>query len=206
MTTQHDFLSYAEQCITHQKFVCAALSLDSIEWAVKSVSVTTDNGTVSSTQSIQTAAQALRTKLPKSFAEYTALFDRATKLAWGTRERAHAPFSNFLVGATLIADDESLHIGCNVECSSYGLTICAERSAIVSAVAQGKKRFAGIVVVADTNALTPPCGACRQLLYDFAPDAVVVLVNIRGVQKRFTMRELLPEAFSVAYLDGVVSQ
>ncbi len=139
-------------------------------------------------------------QLSKPLVHYTELLAAAKDRALETRQRAFAPFSNFLVGATLIAEDESFSIGCNVECSSYGLTICAERTALVSAVAHGKRRFLGVVVAADTDNLTPPCGACRQLLYDFAPDALVVLVNLQGVEKRFTMKELLPEAFSAAFL------
>jgi cytidine deaminase len=133
-------------------------------------------------------------------AYYQALVEKAKECALAARRNAHAPFSNFLVGATLIAEDETLFAGCNVESSSYGLTICAERTALVSGVAHGYKRFVGVVVAADTPVLTPPCGACRQMLYDFAPDAVVVLVNLDGIEKRFTMRELLPEAFSVDFL------
>lgn len=139
-------------------------------------------------------------RLPKPLAHYTQLLKQAKLRALETRLHAHAPFSHFLVGAALIADDETLHIGCNVECSSYGLTICAERTALVSAVSHGKKRFLAIAVAADTDELTPPCGACRQLLYDFAPDAIVVLVNPHGAEKRFTMKELLPEAFTAAFL------
>jgi cytidine deaminase len=142
----------------------------------------------------------LATQYPQPFAHYQSLLHTAKESALATRMKAHAPFSNFLVGATLIAEDETLFTGCNVEASSYGLTICAERTALVSGVAQGYKRFVGVVVAADTPVLTPPCGACRQMLYDFAPDAVVLLINLHGVERRFTMRELLPEAFTVEFL------
>jgi cytidine deaminase len=190
MTTSKQFLDLAKNFLIENDDVCAALYADSAQWAANTFLSDTSPNMIAS----------LAASLPKPLWEYTTLFNRAIELALETRTRAHAPFSNFLVGATLIADDESLHIGCNVECSSYGLTICAERTALVSAVAQGKKRFVGIVVAAETNTLTPPCGACRQLLYDFAPNAVVVLVNTHGAQKRFTMNELLPEAFTVAFL------
>jgi cytidine deaminase len=151
-------------------------------------------------EDLRNGIDSLAQQLSKPLSHYTELLEAAKKQALETRQRAFAPFSNFLVGATLIAEDESFSIGCNVECSSYGLTICAERTALVSAVAHGKRRFLGVVVAADTDNLTPPCGACRQLLYDFAPDALVVLVNLQGTEKRFTMKELLPEAFSAAFL------
>jgi cytidine deaminase len=149
---------------------------------------------------IQSRLEPVLASADTQYAQKTALITRAKTAALEARTRAHAPFSNFLVGAALIADDATMVEGCNVEASSYGLTICAERTALVSAVAQGKKRFAAVVVAADTPVLTPPCGACRQMLYDFAPDAVVILVNPQGSERRFTMRELLPEAFSVAFL------
>jgi len=115
--------------------------------------------------------------------------------ATAAREKAFAPYSNFLVGAALEADDGSVISGCNVESASYGLTICAERVALVKAVSEGYTRFHTIVVVADTAELTPPCGACRQLLWEFAPDVTVILANLTGDTKEFTMRELLPYGF-----------
>lgn len=196
MTTPTQFLHNAELFRANNDALFAALYAESSVWAASrhgSYHAETHADALAD-------AQALGEKLPKPLRHYTQLLNDAKNLALETRKRAHAPFSKFLVGATLIADDESFFQGCNVECSSYGLTICAERTALVSGVAQGKKRFAGVVVAADTDELTPPCGACRQLLYDFAPDAVVILVNLRGAEKRFTMKELLPEAFSVSFL------
>jgi cytidine deaminase len=189
MTQSHvqNFLQLTEQFSQAGNQLASGLYAESALFAAKEVSSSVQAGHITK-------------HLSKPLEHYTALLNTAKNLALETRKRAHAPFSNFLVGAALIDEEEGLHQGCNVECSSYGLTICAERTALVSAVAQGKKRFFGVVVAADTDNLTPPCGACRQLLYDFAPDALVVLVNPRGAEKRFTMKELLPEAFSAAFL------
>lgn len=196
MTSPAHFLHHAEIFQAKKDTLCAGLYATSAQWTASQhggYQAETNGDAIHGVQNIAS-------QLPKPIEHYTKLLDEAKNLALDTRKRAHAPFSNFLVGATLIADDETLFIGCNVECSSYGLTICAERTALVSGVAQGRKRFVGVVVAAETDDLTPPCGACRQLLYDFAPDAVVVLVNTHGTEKRFTMKELLPEAFTVAFL------
>jgi cytidine deaminase len=120
--------------------------------------------------------------------------------ATAVRERAFAPYSHFQVGAALEAEDGSIVTGCNVESASYGLTICAERTAIVKGVSEGKRIFKRVAIVADTPNPTPPCGACRQLLWEFAPDAEVVLSNLQGKTVRFTMRELLPAAFDARQL------
>jgi cytidine deaminase len=196
MTSPSHFLHHAELFHSKNDTLLAALYAESAFWAASahgSHHAETHSDTLG-------GVQTLTQQLPHTLEYTTQLCTKAKQLALETRERAHAPFSNFLVGAALIADDESLWIGCNVECSSYGLTICAERTALVSGVAQGKKRFVGVVVAVDTDELTPPCGACRQLLYDFASDAIVILINLRGTEKRFTMKELLPEAFSAAFL------
>ncbi|MFY7999239.1 MAG: cytidine deaminase [Candidatus Kapaibacteriota bacterium] len=193
MTTSQHFLTAAQHFLSNNDQLALGLYAES---ALRQLQLQDSADAESIRSSIDSVVQ----QLSKPLAHYTELLAVAKKQALETRTRAFAPFSNFLVGATLIAEDESLSIGCNVECSSYGLTICAERTALVSAVAQGKRRFLGVVVAADTDNLTPPCGACRQLLYDFAPDALVVLVNLQGTEKRFTMKELLPEAFSAAFL------
>ncbi len=116
------------------------------------------------------------------------------------RERAFAPFSHFKVGAALQAEDGTILTGCNVESASYGLTMCAERVAIFKGVSEGKLRFTRVAVVTDARVLTSPCGACRQLLWEFAPDAEVILANLQGAVKRWTMRELLPDAFDASSL------
>ena len=118
------------------------------------------------------------------------------------RSRAFAPYSKFHVGAALETADGAIVMGCNVESASYGLTMCAERTAIFKGVSEGLRRFVKVAVVTDTDAPTPPCGACRQLLWEFAPDAVVLLANLKGDVLKFTVRELLPAAFDAGQLGG----
>jgi cytidine deaminase len=108
---------------------------------------------------------------------------------------ALADYSHFKVGAALETDDGEIVTGCNIENASYGLTICAERVAMFKALSQGHRRFRRIVIVADTEAPTPPCGACRQILWEFAGDVEVVLANLDRVTATHTMSELLPAAF-----------
>ncbi len=115
--------------------------------------------------------------------------------AMAAREKAFAPYSKFRVGAALEAEDGTIVSGCNVESASYGLTICAERVAIVKGVSEGRTRFVRVAVVTDTDALTPPCGACRQLLWEFAPTAIVILANFSGATEQYTIKELIPHAF-----------
>ena len=126
--------------------------------------------------------------------------DLLVAAAAAARERAFAPYSNFRVGAALEAEDGTIVSGCNVESASYGLTICAERVALVKGVSEGKRRFVRVAVVTDVEALTPPCGACRQLLWEFAPDAEVVLANLTGKSAHYRMAELLPHGFDATQL------
>jgi cytidine deaminase len=126
--------------------------------------------------------------------------DSLVSAAKRARELAYAPHSHFRVGAALLADDGTVVTGCNVESSSYGLTICAERVALVKGVSEGRTRFICVAVVADSKDPTPPCGACRQMLWEFAREADVILENMAGQRKTFTMRELLPHAFDAAFL------
>ncbi|HEX4613168.1 MAG TPA: cytidine deaminase [Urbifossiella sp.] len=116
------------------------------------------------------------------------------------RAKAFAPFSKFLVGAALQTDSGAIVMGCNVESASYGLTMCAERTAIFKGVSEGYRRFTKVAVVTDADTPTPPCGACRQLLWEFAPDAVVILANLKGDVVRYTVRELIPAAFDAGQL------
>src|SRR5438876_9375218 len=97
--------------------------------------------------------------------------DQLVAAATAARERAFAPFSRFLVGAALEADDGTIVTGCNVESASYGLTVCAERAAVFKGVSEGLRHFKRVAVVTDTDHPARPCGACRQVLWDFAPDA-----------------------------------
>ena len=118
------------------------------------------------------------------------------------RENAFAPYSKFRVGAAVELADGRIVTGCNVENASYGLTICAERVAIFKAVSEGARPgdFRRVAVCADTARLTPPCGACRQILWEFCGDVPVTLVNLAGVTREFTVGQLLPEAFDDSLL------
>lgn len=125
-------------------------------------------------------------------------FDALVAAAWLAREHAHAPYSNFAVGAALLAADGKIFTGCNVENLSYGLTICAERVAIGTAVAAGARDFMALAVVADTAVPVSPCGACRQVMAEFGVPKVL-LAN-RAERMEFTLEELLPRA-SAGILD-----
>lgn len=116
------------------------------------------------------------------------------------RENAHAPFSNFKVGAALEEESGRVFAGCNVENATYGLTVCAERVAVFKAISEGARKFRRIAVAADTDALTPPCGACRQILWEFCGDIEVILVNPRGKTERFQMKDLFPRPFDASFL------
>ncbi|MCL6567011.1 MAG: cytidine deaminase [Acidobacteriia bacterium] len=120
--------------------------------------------------------------------------------ASAARENAHAPYSNFRVGAALRARSGRVITGCNVENASYGLTVCAERVALLKALSEGERGFEAIAVVADTERLTPPCGACRQLLWEFCGDIEVIAANLRGDTKTFRLAELFPEPFDASFL------
>lgn len=115
--------------------------------------------------------------------------------ARAVRERAAADYSGFKVGAALETVDGVIVTGCNVENSTYGLTVCAERVAVFKAISDGHRAFTRIVVVADTDAPTPPCGACRQILWEFGGDIEVILANLTEVKATFRMRDLLPMPF-----------
>ena len=122
-------------------------------------------------------------------------FDRLIDAARLAREHAVAPYSNFRVGAALLGADGTVHTGCNVENASYGLTMCAERVALLKALSEGARSFTAIAVVADTEAPTPPCGPCRQLLWEYCGDIPVLLANLAGPKGRHSMSELLPLPF-----------
>lgn len=116
------------------------------------------------------------------------------------RERAFAPYSNFSVGAAVETEDGEIYTGCNVESASYGLTVCAERVAIWKGVSEGEKKFSRLAVVVDTDELTPPCGACRQIIWEFCGDIPVILSNLHGKTETVQMSELLPRAFDSKFL------
>jgi cytidine deaminase len=117
------------------------------------------------------------------------------------RRHAVAPFSHFKVGAALEASDGTIVTGVNVENATYGLTVCAERVAMFTALAAGHRRFRRIAIVADTEAPTPPCGACRQILWEFGGDLPVTLANLRRVTGQHTLADLLPLPFDARLLE-----
>jgi len=114
--------------------------------------------------------------------------------------RSVAPFSNFKVGAALQTKAGKVFTGCNIESASYGLTVCAERVAIWKALSEGERDFTDLVVVADTETLTPPCGTCRQIIWEFAKHAKIVLANLRGQREEVSIKDLLPRAFDARFL------
>ena len=126
--------------------------------------------------------------------------DTLISAAKQARENAHAPYSNFRVGAALRATSGRIFGGCNVENSTYGLTVCAERIAIFKAISEGERGFDAIAVVTDTGKLTPPCGACRQLIWEFCGDVPVILANLEGKTEVIPMHELFPKPFDSSNL------
>lgn len=112
------------------------------------------------------------------------------------RERAYVPYSQFAVGAALLAEDGTIFLGCNIENAAYPVTICAERTAIFKAISDGQKNFKAIAVVADTPGPCSPCGSCRQVMAEFLPrDFPVYLSNLKGDVLETTVEKLLPGAF-----------
>jgi cytidine deaminase len=116
------------------------------------------------------------------------------------REQAVAPFSRFKVGAALETAGGVVITGCNVENATYGLTVCAERVAIFKALSEGHRQFTRIAIVADTEAPTPPCGACRQILWEFGGDLQIALANLRTETGRHALKDLLPLPFDARLL------
>ena len=127
-------------------------------------------------------------------------YKNLVKAALDAKSKALPIYSNFYVGAALLTNDDKIYSGCNIESSSYSLTICAERTAIFKAVSEGERKFKAIAVAADTKDFISPCGACRQVISDLCGDIDVVLVNSKG---NFTIKkisELLPFAFGDSFL------
>lgn len=120
--------------------------------------------------------------------------------ARAAREHAVATFSHFKVGAALETEDGTIVTGCNVENATYGLTVCAERVAMFKALSDGHRAFRAVAVVADTSAPTPPCGACRQILWEFGGDLEVFLANLTEHKGAFHMHDLLPLPFDARLL------
>ena len=121
--------------------------------------------------------------------------------ALAARANAHAHFSHFKVGAALETADGAIVTGCNIENATYGLTMCAERVAMFKALSDGRREFTRVAIVADTEEPTPPCGACRQILWEFAGDLEIILATPRGETARFKLSELLPHPFDARLLN-----
>jgi cytidine deaminase len=126
--------------------------------------------------------------------------DRLVAAATIARQQAHAPYSGFRVGAAAEDERGRIHIGCNIENASYGLTMCAERLAVYKAISEGAQRLTRVAVVADTDHLTPPCGACRQILWEFCAAAEITLANLNGKQESMSVRDIFPKPFDASFI------
>ena len=124
--------------------------------------------------------------------EITKLLDEAIK----ARVNSHSPYSKFKVGAALQTKAGKIYRGCNIENASFGLTICAERTAIFKAISEGESHFKAIAVVADVEGVITPCGACRQIIYEFCPDVNVIVGNIKGKYKVLSVTDIYPHPFN----------
>ncbi len=131
--------------------------------------------------------------------------DSLIEAARQARLHSVSPFSNFAVGAAVRTESGKVYTGCNVESASYGLTVCAERVAIwkaLSELSESERQFTQLAVVADTETLTPPCGTCRQIIWEFARGAKIVFANLKGESEEFHIGDLLPRAFDARFLKG----
>lgn len=136
-------------------------------------------------------------------------WDSLIQSAIAAREKARAPYSHFKVGAALetpAADgsEPAVFTGCNVENATYGLTICAERVAVLKAISEGATGFTRIAIAADTGTLTPPCGACRQILWEFCGNLEIILVNLHGKSETLRLADIFPRPFDSTFLRGSV--
>ena len=126
--------------------------------------------------------------------------DACATAAIAARAHAFAPYSKFRVGAAIEDAEGRIHTGCNVENATYGLTLCAERVAVFKAISEGVRKFRRVAVAADTDVLTPPCGACRQILWEFCGDVEIALVNLHGKTETYRLKDLFPKPFDGSYL------
>ncbi len=127
--------------------------------------------------------------------------DKLIEIARRARENAHAPYSKFSVGAAVETGFVLIYAGCNIESATFGLTMCAERVAIWKALSDGARDFKAIAIVADTDELTPPCGTCRQIIWEFCGDIPVTMANLAGKTETIQMSELLPRPFDSTFLN-----
>ncbi len=128
------------------------------------------------------------------------MFDPLIEAALQARENAIAPFSRFKVGAALQDHQGTVYTGCNIENATYGLTLCAERVAVFKALSEGVRSFSRIVVATDTETLAPPCGACRQILWEFCGDIQLTLTNLHGKHDHLRMNAIFPRPFDASFL------
>jgi cytidine deaminase len=125
--------------------------------------------------------------------------NKLVEAAIEARQHAHAPFSHFQVGAALEDQSGRIFTGCNIENATYGLTICAERVAVFKAISEGARKFVRVAVAADTDVLTPPCGACRQILWEFCGDVELTLANLQGKTETLRLKDLFPRPFDASF-------
>jgi cytidine deaminase len=126
--------------------------------------------------------------------------DQLTEAARAVRERAHAPYSGFKVGAAIEDENGRVFTGCNVENATYGLSVCAEHVAVLKAISEGAAKLKRVAVVADCDTLTPPCGACRQILWEFCGNIELTMANIAGKQETISMEQIFPRPFDASFL------
>lgn len=128
---------------------------------------------------------------PNRIMDYKTLTHKAIE----AKANAHPPYSHFHVGAALLTEDNKIFLGCNIENSSYSLTICAERTAIFKAISEGERKFKAIAIASDSPDFITPCGACRQIIFDHCGEIDIICTNGKGEYKIFKTSELLPFAF-----------
>lgn len=128
--------------------------------------------------------------------------ERLVAAAKEAREHAYAPYSNFKVGAAVLTGSQKVYLGCNIENASFGLTNCAERTAIFKAVSEGEQKVIALAIIADTKGPIFPCGACRQVMSEFcAPDTKIYLANLQGHVEEWLLKDLLPGAFTASAME-----
>ena len=126
--------------------------------------------------------------------------EKLCELAREAMTHAYVPYSGYQVGAALLCADGTVYQGCNIENASYSPTVCAERTAIFKAVSEGHRDFAAIAIAGRSDDYCVPCGSCRQVMMEFAPDLTVICLNKNGESRKFTLKELLPYGFDHSWL------